>query len=241
MPTESLVQVTGYPRIKWWAFAPFALLALVHLYALAAGNPKLASNTQSFLMIVLLFGYLLATPSGMCLAKLLGSLALLGSALGDNSDLGGAQFLQGLAAFAFAHLAYLALFIWGLKFRMRSIRLWAFGYLPLLGLVLFLVLPHAGSMQLPVIIYACLILLMAAVGTAGNRAIAFGAILFVISDAILSLTLFIPDFHFWQSDLAIMFCYTIGQGLIICGATAWLWQREKRTSHSSLEEKMSKN
>lgn len=234
MPTESLLQLTGYPRIRWWAFAPFALLTLVHLYALAAGSPELASNTQSFLMIVLLIGFLLATSSGMRLAKLLGSLALLGSALGDNSDIGGAQFLQGLGAFAFAHLAFLALFIWGLKFQMRNIRFWALGYLPLLGLVLFLVLPHAGSMWLPVMIYACLILTMAAVGTAGNGAIAFGAILFVVSDAILSLTLFVPDFHFRQSDLAIMFCYTVGQGLIICGATAWLWQHEKRTSNSGL-------
>lgn len=103
------------------------------------------------------------------------------------------------------------------------------------------VLPHAGSMQIPVIICAVLILLMAAVGAAGNRAIAFGAALFVLSDSILSLTLFIPDFKFWQSDLAIMFCYTIGQGLIICGATALLWQHEKRTSRGGLKGKTAKN
>lgn len=241
MPTESLLQVTGHPRIKWWAFAPFALLTFIHLSALAVGSPKLADGTQSFLMAVLLLGFLLAIPPGAGLARVLGSLALLGSALGDNSDLGGAQFLQGLGAFAFAHLAYLALFVWGLKLRARNIRVWALAYLLLLGLILFLVLPHAGSMQIPVIIYAVLILLMAAMGTAGNRAIAFGAALFVISDAILSLTLFIPDFTFWQSDLGIMFCYTIGQGLIICGATAWLWQQEKRTSRSGLKEKTAKN
>ncbi|WP_181149791.1 lysoplasmalogenase [Arthrobacter sp. MYb227] len=166
---------------------------------------------------------------------------MLGSALGGNSDLGGAQFIRGLGAFAVAHLAYLAFFVWALKLQARSIRVWALAYLPLLGLILFLVLPHAGSMQIPVIIYAVLILLTAAVGTAGNRAVAFGAALFVISDAILSLTLFIPNFNFWQSDLGIMFCYTIGQGLIICGATALLWQHEKRTSRGRPKEKTTKN
>ncbi|PQZ93592.1 hypothetical protein CQ018_07945 [Arthrobacter sp. MYb227] len=62
MPIESPVQVTGHPRIKWWAFVPFAFLTFVHLYALAVGISKLADNTQSFLMVVLLFGFLLAIP-----------------------------------------------------------------------------------------------------------------------------------------------------------------------------------
>lgn len=57
-----------------------------------------------FLMAVPLLGFLLATPPGAWIAKLLGSLALLGSALGDNSDLGGEQFLQGLAASGRGHL-----------------------------------------------------------------------------------------------------------------------------------------
>lgn len=48
MPKESLVPITGHLRIKWWAFAPFALLTFIHLYALAVGSSELASGTKSF-------------------------------------------------------------------------------------------------------------------------------------------------------------------------------------------------
>lgn len=44
------------------------------------------------------------------LGPMLGGAALLGSSLMDNSDLGGAEFLRGLDAFAAVHIACVALF-----------------------------------------------------------------------------------------------------------------------------------
>lgn len=208
--------------VPLWPFAPYALLVLIHLSGHAAGNAELAGWTQQWLMFALLLGFLLAAPSAAWPALLAGSLALLGSSLGDNSDVGGGQLLRGLAAFAAAHVAYIVLFAWGLGLRPRQARKWSMAYAALLVAVLAVVLPHAGPMSAAVLLYALLILVMAVLASAGNRAMALGAFLFVLSDALLSLKLFVPDFGFWMIDLLIMFCYAAGQGLIMLGAVAAL-------------------
>lgn len=83
-----------------------------------------------------------------------------------------------------------------------------------------------------------LIQLMAAMGAAESRALAFGAAVFVIFRAIVSLTFVVPGFHFWESDLVVMFCYPIQQVVIVCGATAFaVASRQKRTFHSRLQGK----
>ena len=212
-----MLRFTAPDRVPLWPYAPFAILTLLHLYAQATGAEPLASWTKTWLMLALLLAFLLTVPRGTWLPTALGATALLGSSLGDNSDLGGEEFLRGLGAFAVAHLAYIVLFWWGLGLRLGKARKWALLYLPLVLAILSVVLPHAGAMAPAVAIYASLIVTMAALGSAGNGATAWGAALFVASDSVLSLDLFVPGFDFWQIDLVIMATYTIGQGLIIYG------------------------
>lgn len=226
-----MLTLTGTDRVPRWPYAPFAILTLVHLYGQAAGVVAVADWTKTWLMLALLVAFLLSAPRGNWLPIALGTVALLGSSLGDNSDLGGEEFLRGLGAFAVAHLSYIVLFAWGMGLRPRNARKWALFYLPLVVLVLSIVLPHAGVMAPAVATYALLILTMAILGSSGNRATALGSALFVISDSVLSLDLFVPDFHFWQIDLVIMGTYTIGQGLIVYGVAQKLWERSAASGY----------
>lgn len=228
MPTTSADSRADPVAVPIWPYLPFAVLTVAHLFGNATGNALLSGWTQQWLMLALLLAFLLTAPHRAWMARALGTLALLGSSLGDNSDLGGDEFVQGLGAFAFAHLAYIALFWWGIGLRPRSAKKWTVLYIPLLAVVLVLVLPLAGGISAAVIVYALLILAMAVLASAGSRAIALGACLFVVSDAILAVKLFVPDFDFWNIDLTIMLCYSVGQGLIIWGTVAALRQHVGR-------------
>ncbi|MFJ6417296.1 lysoplasmalogenase [Paeniglutamicibacter sp. NPDC091659] len=220
-----MLTLTGTERVPRWPYVPFAILTVVHLYGQAAGDVAVADWTKTWLMLALLLAFLISAPRSNWLAIALGATALVGSGLGDNSDLGGSEFLRGLGAFAVAHLSYIVLFSWGLGLRPRNAAKWTLLYVPLLIFVLSIVLPHAGGMAPAVATYALLILTMAILGGCGNRATALGSALFVISDSVLSLDLFVPGFHFWQIDLLIMGTYTIGQGLIVHGVVQKLRER----------------
>jgi uncharacterized membrane protein YhhN len=51
-----------------------------------------------------------------------------------------------------------------------------------------------------------------------NRMVAIGAVFFLVFDSILGLSLFVPNFDFWQIDFVIMVAYLLGQTLIAGGA-----------------------
>lgn len=196
---------------------PFAALTLVHLAALLLGIEALSAGTKNWLMPTLLLVFLTNLPKPLSLAGLLGSIALICSTIGDASDLGGEGFLVGLGAFAVAHIAYLLLFGLGLGLRLRSIRPYSIAYLLLCTAVLSFVLPHAGAMAPAVIFYSLVIMAMASWASAGSRWLRVGATLFVLSDSVLAMKLFIPGFEFAQIEFVIMATYTIGQALMIWG------------------------
>lgn len=197
--------------------APFVALTVVHLAAHLLGQESIAADTKNWLMPTLLLGFLVNLPRPLSLAGALGTGALLSSTIGDASDLDGSGFLTGLGAFAAAHVAYLLLFRFGLGLHFRDARPYAAAYLLLCGTVLFFVLPHAGAMAVAVIIYSALIVSMAALASAGSPWLRVGATLFVLSDSVLAMKLFVPGSEFPQIDFAIMSTYSIGQALMIWG------------------------
>ncbi|MFS0913085.1 lysoplasmalogenase family protein [Microbacterium sp. 179-I 3D2 NHS] len=88
--------------------------------------------------------------------------------------------------------------------------------------------PHAGGLLLGVAIYGLVLGGTAAFSARCSPLVAAGGALFLTSDSILALRLFLPDGLPAWSDPAVMLTYTLGQGLIVAGALAELQQRSTR-------------
>ncbi len=136
-------------------------------------------------------------------------------------------FLVGLCAFLITQLLYSLSFLkvarmfplqWNMPKLMATLSIVTMG-----GLLLTLLWPKLGTLQIPVMIYGCVITLMASLSLRiwlANRKsfsgfMLSGALLFMISDSILAINKFyspIPEAGFW-----IMLTYGIAQYLIISG------------------------
>jgi uncharacterized membrane protein YhhN len=175
-------------------FLPWLTLAsgLLALLAPWLGQPALLFVFKP-LTTVLILAYAWRRGLGMAsrrwiLAGLLASLA------GDVALLWPQQgFLPGLVSFLVAHLCYLWAFTRVQRFAAWP---WAFlGYGLLAGLILSRLWPGVpGALQAPVVVYVLCLSAMAAQSavlaklssTPGNRVLALGGLLFVISDACLA-------------------------------------------------------
>ncbi len=121
-------------------------------------------------------------------------LALALGSLGDFflSRNGQTAFLAALSAFAAAHLAYVALLMaagGGVVFGATSLVLICFG----LGMAAVL-FAHAGTLRWPVFGYVAIIMVMGLVAIGlppGLRIVQIAALLFILSDAVLGLELFV--------------------------------------------------
>jgi len=153
--------------------------------------------------------------------------AIFASLLGDIFLLRGGGFLPGLAAFLLAHIAYIIAFYRNnpIPVFFQKDRLpWAVLVAIYGGILLYVLLPHLGAMQVPVVVYALTILTM--ILTALNRwkcvpqtsfaPVLIGAILFVLSDSLLAINKFVGSLP--ASGILIMATYAIGQYLIVTGS-----------------------
>ena len=202
-----------------WPFAPYIVVALVHVIALATRSP-LAVPTKALLMPLLAIPVVLAwktlAPRG---AAVLLAVALLFSWLGDEAGLFfpfAPELPLMLGFFALAHVAYILLFLRHL--RVRRLPLWTVVYV-LWWLFMIAVLgPHTGSLFAAVAAYGIVLAGTAATSARCRTMIAWGGVFFLSSDSILAFRLFLPDaMPDWTSP-AVMATYTIGQGLIVAGA-----------------------
>ena len=204
-------------------FLPYALVGIAHLAALFTAS-EASTVTKMLLMPALLLGFLLALGrTGRIRIALLGALAIALSWGGDVSlgMPGGASFLVGLGFFFLAHVAYLVLFVTAIARRRVPRRNWVL--VAAVGIVwwsgfLALLAPHAGGLLVPIALYGAVLAGVAVTAVACNRLVMVGALLFLVSDSLLGLHLFLPGFDFWQVDFTIMVFYIAGQGLIAWGA-----------------------
>lgn len=211
-------------------FAPYVIVSIVYLVAQYLGHDEVTDFVKPLLMPVLLVGLLFAVPRVRSELAVLATLALILSWLGDVTlgSVGEIGFLVGLGFFLLAHVAYVALF-WR-KLRTRPLSGWALVYAVWwLGLV-FVLWPHLGSLLIPVAVYGLVLGAMGAVGLSGNRWIGVGGALFVISDSLLGLNRFHPDFELWQVHTLIMITYLAAQGLIAYGAVRRAYELESVAS-----------
>lgn len=148
------------------------------------------------------------------------AIGLFFSLLGDIALLRPAQyFLPGLVSFLFAHVSYLVAFTRDTRFPAR-LSIWFFYLGVAAALYLFLLPGLPAALQLPVAVYSILLLSMAgqAMGryfvrhSLSARLAALGALLFMLSDMLLS----IDQFHapLPGASLFILAPYFLGQGLI---------------------------
>lgn len=174
-------------------------------------------------------GALVKTGSVLALvavAALLGApwLALAGGALGALGDWclarpGPRWFLAGMAVFGAGHLAYVALFSAAMG---SALPLWPGAAVVALALSTELWLaPHTGALRWPVRGYVAIIcaMLWTALGLPAGPALA-GALMFVASDLMLALALFVVSGARLRRvlSLALWPVYWLAQALILLGS-----------------------
>ena len=150
------------------------------------------------------------------------ALGLLAGAVGDFllARQGAQSFLMGMFAFAAGHICYA---IWMFTPENAASALWA---IPVAAMALsteYWLLPRTGELKIPVRAYVWIITAMAAAAATlpSSHSIAIaGAALFVISDLLLALRLFVANDAVNQKLLSKMVwpAYFIGQVLILIGS-----------------------
>jgi hypothetical protein len=219
---------SGRPGRWWWGFVPFAVVAAVHVAALAIDAAEIAAPTKLILMPLLVLAALWGgrgTGWGSSYTVLF--LALAFSWLGD----GAATFFPSapelptmLLCFGAAHVCYILLFV--RRIAVRPLPRWAAVYAVWWVVLLAALLPtllasqNGGLWAIALGLYG---LVLGGTATAATRCrpmIAVGAAFFLASDSILAFRLFLPDaMPAWTSPL-VMLTYCLGQGLIVAGVVA---------------------
>lgn len=146
-------------------------------------------------------------------------MGLLFSLFGDSFLIFPEQhFTKGLIVFLIGHIFYIIAFIVSAGFHFTS---WIFLPIIIVGMLyLQIILKHTGKMTVPVIIYIIIILVMGwmslerfyCLSTLGASLAAFGAILFMISDATLALNKFRKPF--FSAEMIILSTYFTAQWLL---------------------------
>lgn len=199
-------------------FAPYVIVSVVYLVAQFVGATEVTDFVKPLLMPVLLAGVLFGVARVRSELALLMAVALVFSWLGDVTlgTVGDIWFLVGLGFFLLAHVVYVVLFLRRMK--TGPLRAWALVYLVWWVALLVVLWPHLGSLLVPVAVYGLVLGAMGAIGLSCNRWIAIGGALFVVSDSLLGLNRFHPEFELWQVHTLIMLTYIAAQGLIAFGA-----------------------
>lgn len=216
--------------------ASYVLLGVLNVIAEATGNGDGVLLTKPLLMPVLAAWLIVvawgrwSTPLTWLAVGLLfawaGDLFLLGE--------GDLAFLLGLGSFLVMQVCYLVAFL-----RVPGpglVRAWKIALVPYLilwVLLVVLVWPGAADMRIPVLVYSGVIIAMAVaaldlvlrIPQVLAWRVAGGALLFVVSDALIALTSFGPLTSSPGTSALIMATYVAAQGLIVTGFTEALAPR----------------
>ncbi|MEE2033003.1 lysoplasmalogenase [Rhodococcus chondri] len=204
------------------AFTVFGVIAAVHLLAqLVAADSLVGEVSQWLLMPALALGLLASTTSPRPRLVRLTLLALLFSWLGDAApDLftGDTAFLVLVGFFLCAQLTYIVAFLPYRHHSVRQTRRWVLAVAGAAVVALVVACtPGAGVLVVPVAIYGLCLAAMAVLATGVDRAAAVGAVLFVISDALIALRAFVEGFALPASGFWVMSTYIAAQALLVLG------------------------
>jgi len=209
-------------------FKIYSAFSLAYLIILLTGHERFDLFLKPILIPIIGFGvyfYRKFPSQNILLAAL--TLSWLGDVILLFTDLGEIYFILGLVCFLTAHIIYCILFNKQKRNRKKQNKpLFIFGSILiafyLIGMISVL-MPHLGSLEIPVSIYASVIsimLLFAFNGflvweKPGNKLVFLGAVFFVISDSILAVNKFYAPIP--KSSFFIMLTYLLAQYLIVVG------------------------
>lgn len=217
-------------------FIPYLVVSIVHVVARFLEHP-IDGPTKLMLMPALALGVIWASatikpwPRGV-IALLV--VSILFSWLGDGAAVFFPMFTDELPmmllCFGLAHVGYLILMWRARGVAVNRIPVWAPIYALAYAALILVLMPHTGSLTFPVMIYGLLLAGTAAMASRCGPVIAWGGAWFLVSDAILSLRIFLPEtMPDWTSGM-VMLTYTLGQGLIAAGIIAALRRRAAQES-----------
>lgn len=230
---------------RYWPFLLYAAaVALHHVYLLV--EPQFW--TKGLLMSALLVAVLLVvlwTDRGILAGRRTGwicFLLCLAIALSGTGDVTlEYSFEFGVAAFAAAQVVFIVLFAG--PARSRSFPWWAIPYGLIYSPVIALLWSHLGGLRALIAVYGLLLLAMAVTSVVVGRIVTIGGLVFLVSESLLGIRLFVPEWLAWfpdpYQDTAIMLLYCVGQGLIAFGVVKRLERepalalvRERRRAES---------
>lgn len=208
---------------RYWPFLLYAAAVVVH-HVLLLVDPQFW--TKGLLMSTLLAAVLLVglvSDRGLVAGRrAVWMFCLLCAAIAFSwvGDMGLAiSFEVGVAGFAASQLVYISLFAG--PARSRSFPWWAIPYALLYTPVIAVLWTHLGTQSAIVAAYSLLLLATAVTSVVVGRVVAVGGLVFMVSEALLGLRMFMPDWLAWfpdpYQDTTIMLLYCIGQGLIAFG------------------------
>lgn len=209
------------PRPALATVVALAVLAAVHLAAQLADADRLADVTQWFLMPLVALALWLAAGEARSTRLVRLTVVALGlSWLGDTApDLVGedASFVTMLGFFLLAHVAYVVAF-WPLRADgvLGRRRLLLLPYAVALGALLALVIPGAGDLAVPVVVYGVVLTAVAVLATFDGVA-AVGGALFIVSDSLIALDSFVAGYALPGHGFWVMLTYVAAQVLLAVG------------------------
>jgi uncharacterized membrane protein YhhN len=230
---------------KYWYYLFFADL-LAELTAIAKGWNELRLFTKPMLMIILFAWFISASIKFSPLRHYIAA-ALFFSWLGDVfllvEEKNPWSFIAGLGSFLVAHIMYILFFLRlrDKQFPQKPWNLFVVAGVMTYAATLFIFLyPHIGDLKVPVAVYALAISVMLITAThafnnynrKAERLCVSGAVLFVISDSLLSVNKFYTAFP--AADICIMLSYALAQFAITKGSLQYL--AGIKTRHDSMPE-----
>ncbi|QNN64030.1 lysoplasmalogenase [Leucobacter denitrificans] len=216
---------------RYVAFLPFVAMSFVHVTLLFIESP-IAGPTKLWLMPLLALG-VLSTSTGIhpwpwpAMSLVIGAIGF--SWLGDGSatffPMFDDELPMMLACFGLAHVVYV-LIMWRVRGVSRGgFPLWSVIYAVAYAVLMVLLVPHTGSLTIPVMLYGLLLVATAAFASRCGKTIAWGGAWFFVSDAILAFRLFRPEIMPDWTNPAVMLTYCLGQGLLVYGIFVALRKR----------------
>lgn len=217
-------------------FLPYIVVSIVHVAARFLEHP-IDGPTKLLLMPALALAVIWSAasirpwPGGVVLLLVV---SVLFSWLGDGAAVFFPMFDDELPmmllCFGLAHVGYVLL-MWRAKgVGVRRIPAWALVYVIAYFALIVVLVPHTGSLTVSVMLYGLLLAGTAAMASRCGPVIAWGGAWFLVSDAILSFRIFMPEvMPGWTSGM-VMLTYTLGQGLIAYGIVTALYRRAGRAA-----------
>ena len=193
------------------------IIFVIDLFLIFNNKIELRFFTKPILLPILILIYISKVKSEKMQLNSFFLAGLVLSFFGDLFLLFNWGFLPGLGSFLLAHLFYIISF--KKKLQKRISKFWPIILSLYASILLVILFPYLKEMKIPVTIYAVVIAVMMynALKT-HNRNLIIGALLFLISDTLLSVYLFLQPLMIL--NLLVMATYILAQWFLVKGMTS---------------------